>query len=53
MVRAPMIKIHCAKPGCPAFDIIRSDVSEKMRELITIEHGDPSLFAHEDVADRS
>ena len=53
MVRAPMIKIHCANPGCPASDFIQADVSEKMRELIKIEHGDPSLFAHEDVADRS
>jgi len=48
-----MIKVLCPNPGCPASDLIRADVSEKMRELITIEHGDPPLFAHEDAADRS
>ncbi len=48
-----MIKVDCPNPECPASAIIRADVSEKMRELITIEHGDPSLLAHEDVADRS
>ncbi|MBV8075209.1 MAG: hypothetical protein JO284_02365 [Planctomycetaceae bacterium] len=48
-----MIKVHCPNPECPASGIIRADASEKVRELITIEHGDPPLFAHEDAADRS